>query len=572
MSSNRMVVFAIVAAIAITGCFSVESAKMQLQSGNPQLISKAEENIFRIAVSRGCSIEKRLAYINLTSNQDVLTKILDRTYDEVEVASAVAKRLDFSKKDSISSFISTGKYLTDLRCREEVKNKIIDAMLSTATVDELVNAGKYLTSHYPSFYELREPLAIKLANIATNQDVLFQLVDGTDNSHPLCFARDDSFRDIALAKLTDQSKLMSLYCNYSCHNRNKVLAKLQDATICEFIQNDPRYGKVSEWNLDSMLVARIKDEKQLARILIAKDEDSGAQGILNLINDEKLIACVVVDAKNANIREMAARNLKGHNEIVSVLMNGSITNESLQLALVKNIEDGTADVKLYDGVENPGVKKAIFAKLSKEARREIFGRSKAENEKLIACAKYKGSETFELAGFYLGMNIDDAEKLIGYHFPDFLTARKTDSDGDGILCVSYQKTPFCYADKSGKVYQLNFGKKMLKKWYGYDVQTYREWARAYARETKIDMRFKMLEKDTTVYELDMSQSYRVWFHQESYQYRHNLKGYRLTYFGEEEDFTLEGGVGGAIIREMAAPRFRYVRGDPGSLRATIEDD
>ena len=64
----------------------------------------------------------------------------------------------------------------------------------------------------------------------------------------------------------------------------------------------------------------------------------------------------------------------------------------------------------------------------------------------------------------------------------------------------------------------------------------------------------------------------VWFHQESYQYKHNTKEYRLTYFGEEKDFTFEGGIGGAIIKEMAAPRFRYVRGDPGSLRATIEHD
>ena len=106
---------------------------------------------------------------------------------------------------------------------------------------------------------------------------------------------------------------------------------------------------------------------------------------------------------------------------------------------------------------------------------------------------------------------------IGYHFPDFFTEEKKDDDGDKSLYVSYQKTPFCYADKNGKIYQFNFGKKMLKKWYKYDVQTYMEWAHAYERETKIDMKFKLVEKDTTVYEPDMSRSYRVLFHQESYQ-------------------------------------------------------
>ncbi len=70
----------------------------------------------------------------------------------------------------------------------------------------------------------------------------------------------------------------------------------------------------------------------------------------------------------------------------------------------------------------------------------------------------------------------------------------------------------------------------------------------------------------------MSTSYTVWFHQESYQYKHNAKKCRLIYFGEEEDFTFEGGIGGAVIKELAAPKFRYIRGDPGSLRVLIERD
>ena len=578
MNIKRTVAF-VIGAVAITGCVSVESTRAQLNSNNPQEVKDAEETIYKIATTGKdktgfvqFTTQQQVEYVQLISNQELLAEIFARTYFNPQICAAVARKMDFSKKNSIVSFIEkNGKILDEMRGNED---EIVNAMLSTATVEELVNAGKYLTSHYPSFSELREPLAMKLANVATDQEVLFQLVDGTSNSHPLCFARDDSFRDIALAKLTDQSKLMSLYCNLNCYNRDKVLAKLQDKTICDFIQNDSRYGEVSKWDLDrkSMLVTRIKDENQLAKILIARDDDSGMRGLLNLIKDEKVIARIVVDAKNANIREMAAGKLKGYNEIVSVLMNDSITNEVLQLTLVKNIEDETADVKLYDGVKNPVVQKAIFAKLSKEARIEIHSRSKAENEKLIANANCKGSETFELAGFYLGMNINDAEKLIGYHFPDFLTTRRTDSDGDGILYVSYQKTPFCYADKSGKVYQLNFGKKMLKKWYNYDVQTYMEWARKYSIETRIDMKFKMLEKDTTVSEMDMSRSYKVWFHQESYQYKHNTKEYRLTYFGEEKEFTWEGGIGGDLIKEMAAPRFRYLRGDPGSLRAAIERD
>ena len=576
MNSKLVFAFALACVMAIVGCVSVESTKMQLQSGNPKLISEAEENIYRIATSSDYSIKERIDYINLASNQDLLERIFAYTWYDKRVGVAVAKKMDFSKKNSIVAFIEKNKEIVNDCSRDEaVQKEIVNTMLSTATVEELVNAGKYLTSHYPCFYELRKPLAMKLANVATDQVVLFQLVDGTG----INFAEDDA-KDVALAKLTDQNKLMSLYCSCHCYNRDKVLEKLQDKTICAFIQNDRRYGEVSSWGdgrdkgwAVKELIARIKDEKLIAKILIAKNEDSGVEMLLDMVKKERIVAHIVVGAKNTNIRKMAAMKLKDHQEIVSLLMSGKVADKDLQLTLIRNIEDGTADVKLYDNVKCPDVQKAIFVKLSKEARVEVRSRSKAECEELIANAKHKGSETFELAGFYLGMNIGDAEKLIGYHFPEFLIEESKDNDGDKVLYVSNQRTPFCYADKNGNVYQINFGKAMLKKWYNYDVQTYMEWANAYGRETKIDMKFKVIEKDATVYEpMDMSRSYRVWFHQESFQYKHNTKGYRLTYFGEENEFTVEGGIGGDLIKEMASPRFRYVRGDPGLLRAAIENN
>ena len=175
------------------------------------------------------------------------------------------------------------------------------------------------------------------------------------------------------------------------------------------------------------------------------------------------------------------------------------------------------------------------------------------------------------------MTFDDMKIVFGHHFPKFEIKEAIDGEGKNANYVIYvpgQSSPFCYASGAEKkVWRFNFGKKLLKKWYPFDVQTPAEWAVAYERATKVDMRFKLIEKDTTVYEpMDMSTSYRVWFHQESYQYKNNTKEFRLTYFGEQKDFTCEGGIGGAIIKEMAAPRFRYVRGDPGSLRVQIERD
>lgn len=576
---KKLLMVVAISAMVVSGCVSVERTRAQLNSNNPQEVKNAEETIYTVVTTGkdktgfvNFTTAQQVEYVQLTSNQDLLAKIFAETWYNDRIGVAVAKKMDFSQRDSIVSFIKNNKDGTWLRS-ELVKTEIINAMLSTATTDGLAATIKYFNSDRSlyMFSDIEKPLVRKLVDISTDQDLMFQVA---------CSDKyEDSIKDIALAKLTDQKKLMSLYCNLMDIDHDKVLAKLQDKTICDFILNDPRYKEVSKWGFGSAegwaarkLVGRIKDENQLANVLIAKTDVSGLIYLINGIKDEKTTARIVVDANNLEVRQMAAETLKNHDIIVATLMNNKVTDESLQLLLIENIEDGAADVKLYDDIKNQAARKAVFSKLSKEARIEINGRNKAECEKLIVDAKNKGSETFELGGFYLGMMFEDAKKLIGYHFPDFFTEEKKDADGDKSLYVSYQKTPFCYADKNGKIYQLNFGKKMLKKWYKYDVQTYMEWAHAYERENKIDMKFKLVEKDTTVYEPDMSRSYRVWFHQESYQYKHNTKEYRLTYFGEEKDFTFEGGIGGAIIKEMAAPRFRYVRGDPGSLRAVIERD
>ena len=110
----------------------------------------------------------------------------------------------------------------------------------------------------------------------------------------------------------------------------------------------------------------------------------------------------------------------------------------------------------------------------------------------------------------------------------------------------------------------------MKKWYDFDVQTFMEWAHKYSAKSGADMRFKMLEDKTDVF--DMSKSYVVWFHQEAYQYKHNTKEYRLIYFGEERDYTVQGGIAGDFIKAMARKDFRYIRGDQGLLCAQIEKD
>ena len=181
-----------------------------------------------------------------------------------------------------------------------------------------------------------------------------------------------------------------------------------------------------------------------------------------------------------------------------------------------------------------------------------------------------------MQGFFLGMDWEDMKTVLSHHFPEYEINERRDgneSDSAYVVYISKQATPFCFASaKDKKVYRFNFGKQVLKKWYKYDVQDYREWARMFSRENKIDMKYKMIDEKVEVPEHDLSQFYTVWFHQESYQFKHNAKEYRLTYFGEEKDYTAHGGIGGAVIKAMAAREFRYIRDDPGTLRAAIERD
>ena len=144
--------------------------------------------------------------------------------------------------------------------------------------------------------------------------------------------------------------------------------------------------------------------------------------------------------------------------------------------------------------------------------------------------------TFELKGFYLGMPIADAKKLVEYYLPGVkavitkdnnLAIDKPEELFDSTLYWMY----FCQADKSGRVYRFNFDKRFLKKWCRYDVQTHEEWAEAFGREHGCDFRYNKVEKNR-----DMGAILPLTVKQDSYRYLNNLKDYKITYFGKKEVF------------------------------------
>lgn len=471
-----------------------------------------------------------------------------------------------------------------------------------------------LSSNDVDYYSIQRDIANRL--IATTQDVqlLASFYDGDFRSCIPDYAREAVVMKLSglSDKLTD-AKMVVKVLNASrdgwhpyitdYDTRAKLLARLPDSEAVEFALQSVRKQSINSWGYDQLyfiydgvaVANSVKDSKAAVDIVSsvlskieeikqscdtsmltwdAKEEQKANEIIKSLpkFDDRTVEALVCADDSNWSYFIDAVSPAVAY----SILAGGKAKSCDLELELIKKLSKEKLDAAVYKGAHFIKTRKTIYNLMSAELKKTVDAEKEKAYKAIVEKAKSAEKETFALDGFYLGMPFDEMIVVFDHLFPKVDVRESFDGeekDSDYVIYVDGQSSPFCYAQrKDKKVYQFNFGKKLLKKWYQYDVQTPMEWAYAYSRDNKIDMKFKLIEKDTTVYEMDMSRSYRVWFHQESYQYKHNSKEYRLTYFGEEKDFTFEGGLGGAVIKGLAAPRFRYVRGDPGSLRARIERD
>ena len=290
--------------------------------------------------------------------------------------------------------------------------------------------------------------------------------------------------------------------------------------------------------------------------------------------------------------------------------------EMLKL-LFHEINDGKNALALYKR-RNVGARKILASRLSPEditaelysketdfeVREILASRAPHISGKLAELDKkrfeklIKDGETNErhvLAGFYLGMHVDDAMALLKYYFPNekfFLDPQVWAFHCDGIFMNDALEMPVCRKKRDGKVWQLNFTKAMLRKLKNYDVQTYGEWAAAYGKEHNINMRFKRISgtlkytkelvinsggvRERTAHESfwgmnganthSVERSMHVI--QETYQYRNNMKGYTITFFGEIPDLKE---VKQRVWREWVVSD-RGMGAEEGTLRFEITED
>ena len=240
------------------------------------------------------------------------------------------------------------------------------------------------------------------------------------------------------------------------------------------------------------------------------------------------------------------------------------------------------DLSLYESVKPGAAKAALYEKMPESLKDAAMASLEKSFASIEAKAKTAAGGTFELAGFYLGMSLDDLETVLAYHFPRLRFTECRDDDGyekekgfgkDFMIVFSSKNNPFCRASaKDRKVYCINFDKDMLSNWCKYNAATHRTWAREFGKERGVEMEYSPLSKEVTVVTgngglLDMSFE-QISLHQETWQYKDAAKKYRLTYFGKPE---IIGGMGRLLGGDGWEKLCREGAALEGTFRAEIED-
>lgn len=565
-------------ALAITGCVTVESVQTQLKSGDAAQVAEAKEALTKIITEGSCGIsvfkrQDRERCAALVADSKQALAIIETMSHRYRPSSNSADEEEYEACKGVAGYDNAGVF------------KIVLSKVDEKNPDDMRKVMSILLrgdiEYQDKTFAVAKEYIVQAIGRMTDRKMLMELYRTCSDwlkkkKYELLMQLDNESvvvkRLIALAK--SQGDLATMYCNLpSREDKGKrlILEKITDGNALLALA-EAEEGE----RLKSEIYAKITDEKTLTRLAISvRDEmwnstmsEAGAEAVKRIGNKE-LLTQIALFARNSYIAGEAKRKVgdAAMQDAVVKLVKAQKISEEKVADVVAGLSDDAATIPFYDCVEDRGLKLKVFAKLSEENRKAVRARNRAKCEKLIADAKQKSSETFELGGFYLGMDISDVDDLVGYYCPAWSNAEGFTDDEKTIrgIFIPQQKGAFCRAGKDGKVFELNFGKNFLKKFYKFDVQNEREWANAYGKATGCELQYKHIDKSTSVFDGDMT--YHANFVQDSYTYKQNAKEYRVTYFGEQKIFASNG-----VVKQIAADRMRYVGGQQGMLRAKIERD
>ena len=306
-----------------------------------------------------------------------------------------------------------------------------------------------------------------------------------------------------------------------------------------------------------------------------KDKSTAAKYVAEfpLSEDEKAEILAIGSLAGRRVAEIA-----GEETARKALASGRSFGRELEEQLVAKIPANKIDILLYESVKPGTAKAALYEKMPENMKYVAKASLKRSFAAVEAKAKAAASGTFELAGFYLGMSLDDLETVLAYHFPRLEFSECRDEDGyekekgfgkEFMIVFSSKNNPFCRASaKDRKVYRIDFDKDIIANWCKYNAATPRTWAQSFGKEHGVKMEYSPLSKEVTAVSGNNMSFRQISLHQETWQCKNVAKKYRLTYFGKPE---IIGGMGRLLggdgweklCREGAAPE--------GTFRAEIED-
>ena len=443
-------------------------------------------------------------------------------------------------------------------------------------------------------YNFREKIASKLLlkiEQEKNISLLLRLRNRYDGKY--LYEIDNEQADRILLTLaygvTDEKILNELLEHYSLVKgdvRVRLLKQLPEEKMIEKFFDDVNGCGISSWNegkievLESAMKigAQVKDKKGALKIYSSvfqkisyfMQECKKNEWMKWTENDEKMSKKLASYVSGLSDAEMAALLCLSGDAYVYlldkvpagsasvILTKGKSTSEAMEEGLVKLLPKEKITVEVFSSLKGPIAKKTAMGLMTDDVRKEVESLIAERIAAIMKKSEEASKTTFAFKGFYLGMSMEEVREVYLYYFP--AGTAKVDKDGLALY-IDGQLDPLCrmYKDSKG-IYELNFGSKMLKRWYKYDAATAAAWAEKYGTEHGIDMSLVILnERDKDGYGGMYS------LVQDTYQSKNAKKEYRIIYYGEP-DYNEINGI-------MTAQSYYSRRScDEGTLRVQIEQD
>ena len=211
------------------------------------------------------------------------------------------------------------------------------------------------------------------------------------------------------------------------------------------------------------------------------------------------------------------------------------------------VQDITADLCRKE--DNPKIREILLLRGGSEVRTAFEGKQKQDLKPFLQRAEAASKTTFSFKGFYLGMDVNDTFALVRESVADGEGKVREMSDGTKAVVVVGQSTPFCRADKAGKVFRFDFGRQWLDKWFNSKSVDAAILAAEYGKHfgVKLESQALMCKIDAHEKELSKEMGFgaqspqgRGWYHelvtisQEAYDGVCDAKKYKLTYYGKKD--------------------------------------